>query len=64
MRDSLDANQYLLAFERNCPGVRMTKDEREELRRLFFVLIEALSNAEEARKRESARARASACFCD
>lgn len=36
-----DPNQYLLAFERNCPHVRMTSDERQELMRLFNVAIHA-----------------------
>lgn len=40
-----DANEYLRAFERNCPGVRMMKDEREELRRLFFLLITEMEKA-------------------
>lgn len=32
----MTAFDFLKAFERNCPGVRMTKEEREELSRLFF----------------------------
>lgn len=31
-----DSIEYVKAFERNCPGVRMTPDERRELVRLFF----------------------------
>ena len=32
-----DALAFVKAFERNCPNVRMTPDERAELLRLFFV---------------------------
>lgn len=32
--------QAVTAFERNCPSVRMTKDEKEELRRLFSVMMD------------------------
>lgn len=28
--------EYVKAFERNCPGIRMTPEERRELLRLFF----------------------------
>ena len=31
------AFDYAKAFERNCPGARLTKDEREELERLFRI---------------------------
>lgn len=30
---------FVRAFERNCPGVRMSKDEREELARLFWEAV-------------------------
>lgn len=33
------ATEYVKAFQRSCPGVRLTDDEREELRRLFFVAL-------------------------
>lgn len=40
--DAYLPDAYLRAFERNCPDVRLTADEREELRRLFIVLIQSL----------------------
>ena len=33
----VSAAEYVRAFQRNCPGVRMTDAEREELQRLFEV---------------------------
>jgi hypothetical protein len=35
MTHALASYAFAHAFERNCPGVRMTRDEREELQRLF-----------------------------
>lgn len=32
----IDSHSFAVAFKRNCPGVRMSKDEEEELSRLFF----------------------------
>jgi hypothetical protein len=32
----IDAHTFAVAFKRNCPAVRMTKDEDAELLRLFF----------------------------
>jgi hypothetical protein len=32
----MTSHDFLRAFEKNCPNVRMTKDERVELSRLFF----------------------------
>ena len=31
--------EYVKAFERNCPGVRLTVEERQELLRLFYEAI-------------------------
>lgn len=31
----MNADNFARAFERNCPRVRLTDEEREELRRLF-----------------------------
>ena len=39
-----DPEHYVRAFERNCPLVRLTKDERTELRRLFFEMFKAAHN--------------------
>lgn len=33
----IGSTAYVKAFERNCRCVRLSRDEREELRRLFFV---------------------------
>jgi hypothetical protein len=30
------SHTFAAAFKRNCPGVRMSKDEEDELARLFF----------------------------
>jgi hypothetical protein len=45
------------AFERNCPNVRLNKDEREELHRLFGVCAEH-ARAEGARDAATSLARA------
>ncbi len=48
---------YVSAFERNCPHVRLTEDEREELTRLILIYGEekaqrALATHAEASKQE------------
>lgn len=39
-------SDYVRVFERNCPGVRLTKDEREDLRRLFAVMRDTVRKEE------------------
>lgn len=33
---------YVRVFERNCPGVRLNKDERAELERLFTLMRDVM----------------------
>jgi hypothetical protein len=37
--ERMGATEYVKAFERNCPDVRLTPDDREELRRLFTLAL-------------------------
>ena len=46
----IGASNILKAFERNCPCVRMTGEEREELRRLIW---EAQKDAADEGRREA-----------
>ena len=45
----MHANDFVRSFERNCPHVRISKDEREELHRLFWECWKD-ANKEAARK--------------